>query len=211
MTTAARDLGIRAATKADADWVTIVLAEAFLHSPVGDWVIPDPTIRYRVYVDYFRIFVDHTLTHGTLDITADLTGAALWQPHPAPLREPVDYRHRLADACGPWLRRFDLIDDTLARHHPDTAHDYLMFLGVVPKRQGEGIGSALLRHHHALLDAENTPAYLEASTPRSRNLYGRHGYHGANPFHLPEDGPPMWPMWRDPRDTSRATAEAGRA
>lgn len=42
------------------------------------------------------------------------------------------------------------------------------------------------------------PVYLEASTPRNRALYERHGFrdHGE-PIPLP-DGPRLQPMWRTP-------------
>jgi hypothetical protein len=53
----------------------------------------------------------------------------------------------------------------------------------------------------AALDDSGRPAYLEASSPRARDLYLRHGYlpRPGTPFHLPDGGPPMWPMWREPR------------
>ena len=54
-----------------------------------------------------------------------------------------------------------------------------------------------MRHHHAWLDANGMPAYLEASSPRSRDLYAKHGYLAGEPFRVP-DGTPFWPMWREP-------------
>ena len=56
----------------------------------------------------------------------------------------------------------------------------------------------MLAHHHAALDQEVVPAYLEAADLRNRDLYLRHGYvdHGP-PIQLP-DGPRMYPMWRQP-------------
>jgi GNAT superfamily N-acetyltransferase len=74
-------------------------------------------------------------------------------------------------------------------------------LAVRPGQQGQGTGSMLLAAHHAALDRDRIPAYLEAASQRSRDLYLRHGYQpwpGA-PYHLPGGGPPMWPMWRDPQ------------
>ncbi len=52
-----------------------------------------------------------------------------------------------------------------------------------------------------MLDQHGTPAYLEAATQRTRGLYLRHGYvlQPGAPFCLPEDGPAMWPMWREPQ------------
>ena len=42
---------------------------------------------------------------------------------------------------------------------------------------------------------------LVAVSSGSRDLFHRHGYHvhGAGPIHLPDNGPPLWPMWRDPQ------------
>jgi GNAT superfamily N-acetyltransferase len=184
------------ATQDDASAVASVLTEAFLYSPVADWLIPDPDTRRRVYLDYFRLHVDHALDSGTVDVTADYTAAALW--HPNGLPDPAGYDERLAAVCGVWLRRFQVIDDLFTEHHPATPHHYLAFLGVVPNRQGEGIGSALLNRYHTNLDAQGMPAYLEASTPRSRDLYLRHGYTVRQHLQLPEEGPTMWPMWREP-------------
>ena len=42
-------------------------------------------------------------------------------------------------------------------------------------------------------------AYHEATTPRNRALYERHGYVHQGEFVLPDGGPPLWRMWRDPR------------
>ncbi|MHA6617430.1 hypothetical protein [Pseudonocardia sp. DLS-67] len=86
---------------------------------------------------------------------------------------------------------------TEARHPAGTAHLYLVFPGVVPEAQGRGPGGALLRRRLARADAEGLPAYLEASSQRSRAPYVRHGFRdlGAEPIRLP-DGPAIWPMWR---------------
>jgi hypothetical protein len=48
------------------------------------------------------------------------------------------------------------------------------------------------------LDAQRAPAYLEASTPRSRELYRRHGFEVTGEFNLPSGGPSVWQMWREP-------------
>jgi GNAT superfamily N-acetyltransferase len=73
-----------------------------------------------------------------------------------------------------------------------------VLLGTDPDRQGRGLGSLLLRQTLSELDWARTPAYLEASTPRSRALYLRHGFVVMNEIRLPGGGPPLWRMWRDP-------------
>jgi ribosomal protein S18 acetylase RimI-like enzyme len=72
-------------------------------------------------------------------------------------------------------------------------------IGVDPTGQGRGLGSALISHTLARADAEEMPAYLDATSERSVPLYERHGFEVTEEFHLPKGGPPLWRMWRDPQ------------
>jgi GNAT superfamily N-acetyltransferase len=98
---------------------------------------------------------------------------------------------------GPWIGRFEIFDAELDRHHPaGTAHHHLALMAVHPGHQRHGLGTALLRAHHATLDQQGIPAYLEAASARTRAWYARHGYSPAGPpIHLP-GGPAMHPMMR---------------
>lgn len=188
------------ATAADVEDVTAVIATAFHGLEPAGWLVPDEREREKIFRDYFRIFVQHAAEYGEIDLIDDGAGVAVWFPtlgEPAP--PPADYDERLAAICGEHAERFRTFDRLLDDHHPHDRHHYLAFLACAPERQNAGLGSTLLRHRHRLLDERQEPAYLEASRPRSRDLYLRHGYRlrGA-PYRLP-DGPPMWPMWRDPQ------------
>jgi hypothetical protein len=46
-------------------------------------------------------------------------------------------------------------------------------------------------------DRERMPAYLEATTPRGREMYARHGFAVTGEFEYP-NGPRQWLMWREP-------------
>ncbi|MCL1872086.1 MAG: GNAT family N-acetyltransferase [Promicromonosporaceae bacterium] len=60
---------------------------------------------------------------------------------------------------------------------PEDPHWYLADITVTPAAQGLGVGSALLRHRLASIDAgAPLPAFLEATTPGSRRLYERYGF-----------------------------------
>ena len=131
---------------------------------------------------------------------------------PAGMRQasPADYQARLAAATAPWTARFLAFDQALDRNHPaGIPHHHLAILAVRPDRQGQGTGTALLRAHHQVIDRDGgAPAYLEAADLRSCHLYERHGYvllPGA-PFRLPDGGPAMWPMWREPREAGHCEA-----
>src|SRR5204863_8595994 len=78
----------------------------------------------------------------------------------------------------------------LERRHPHRpASHYLTVMGVEPSAQGRGLGSALLQPVLGEADREGVPAYLEASTPRSRALYERNGFAVTGEVRLPRNGP----------------------
>jgi GNAT superfamily N-acetyltransferase len=139
---------------------------------------------------------------GLVFTTPGRTAVALWLQDEGGLAPPPGgYDERLAEVTGPRASRFRAFEATLDRHHPrGIAHRHLAILAVRPDRQGRGSGTALLRWGHELLDRDGSPAYLEASSPRARDLYLAHGYvpQPGTPFCLPGGGPPMWAMWREP-------------
>jgi ribosomal protein S18 acetylase RimI-like enzyme len=196
-----RDLPtIHRAVVTDADWISELIGTAFQPLPPARWLVPDPERRAHILPANFQIHVEYALLIGQVHVTADRAAAAVWLPRDSdrPLPEPLNYKQRLAVACGEATDRFLQLDELFDRHHPTEPHHHLAFLAVHPSRQRQGLGSSLLRQHHARLDAEGVAAYLEASSEENQNLYLRHGYAArGDAFHLP-DGTPMWPMWRNP-------------
>ncbi|MWJ86787.1 N-acetyltransferase, partial [Clavibacter michiganensis subsp. michiganensis] len=65
---------------------------------------------------------------------------------------------------------------TLDRARPGLPHWRLAEVGVGAAARGLGVGSALLAHGLARVDAEGSAAYLESSTERNRALYLRNGF-----------------------------------
>ncbi|GIH16079.1 GNAT family N-acetyltransferase [Rugosimonospora africana] len=199
---------IRTASVTDAATVAYVVATAFHSLDVCQWLIPDPRERAARLSDYFRIITDHAFRQGTVHVTTDLNAVAVWLSCPFP--DPAGYDTRLAAACGPWTARFQNLDEQMYQAHPHDRgpHDYLAFLAVMPSAQGKGLGSALVEHHHAGLDRQRRPAYLEASNARSRKLYDRAGYRDcAPPLDLPYQGESLFPMWREPARQSSPHAD----
>jgi ribosomal protein S18 acetylase RimI-like enzyme len=195
---ALRHMSIMRADHREAAAITDLITESVHHLAVAVWLVPVRAERRAVLRGRFEIQVEHALTYGEVHVTADRSAAAVWLPHDGdPLPEPVDHQRRLAQACGRWTERFEFLDRLRAAHHPDHPHHHLAYLVVHPDCQGEGLGSAVLRHHHARLDAEGMAAYVEAGNPPARDLFARHGYRSGPMFAVP-DGSPMWPMWRSP-------------
>ena len=191
------------ADASQAELVAGIVAESFTDIAPSKWLIPaDAAERTKVLQADFLIMVEHALVHGHVDLLVDHSAAAVWFPHAAvdEMPPPPDYDARLVAACGPHADRFRKLDVLFDASHPHgVEHQHLAFLAVLPASQGQGRGTVLLNRNHGLLDAAGVAGYLEASGPRARELYLRHGYRdrAGAPFHLP-GGPPMWPMWREP-------------
>jgi GNAT superfamily N-acetyltransferase len=67
-----------------------------------------------------------------------------------------------------------------------------MVVGVDPERQGQGVGSAIIREGLALADRESRPCYLETSEPRNLAFYQRLGFVVLQEAILGRGGPKAW-------------------
>jgi GNAT superfamily N-acetyltransferase len=61
-------------------------------------------------------------------------------------------------------------------------HFRLEFFGVVPERQGTGLGTALIDHGHRRADELGLSTYLETFADRNVRFYERRGYEVAREF-----------------------------
>lgn len=193
---------ITRAGRDDIERVAALIATAFCELEVTAWLVDDPADRQPVLAAHFAILLEHAADHGAI-LTAERHAAAVWYPRHTPPPDIPDYDQRLHAACSRYTPRFRQLDDALAQHHPKRPHHRLALLAAHPAHQHRGLGTALLTHYHQHLDNLQLPAYLEASSARSRSLYQRHGYRDYTPpITLPDHGPRLWPMWRPPAHTT---------
>ena len=194
---------VRPAATADLDPMADALAWSFHDDPVMAWLLGDDEDRtVRRLRRFFRMEGARHLQHPFVSTTDDHAGAAYWDP---PDRWKTPFRHmlRLAPfmtfALGHRIPRavrgLGIIEGAHARH---PAHYYLAVLGTRPERQGQGIGSALIRPVLDHCDEHGIGAYLESSKEQNIPFYRRHGFEVVEELHLPS-GPSIWPMWRDPQ------------
>ena len=154
---------IRDAETRDADDVVRVLVDAFMDDPVSRWLLPQRPQRESALPGFFRILVHSALVTGQIEITDDGAAVALWQPVEASVDATPD-EHLLEQVfglvCGhEATRRLVYLNQAGAQRHPrQESHDHLQFIAVHPDYPGRGVGSALLRHRLAGLDAGRTPA-----------------------------------------------------
>jgi GNAT superfamily N-acetyltransferase len=175
------------------------LTLAFATDPIMRWTWPDP-YRYATYWPKFAdAFGGRAFDQGTAYGLEDCVAVALWMPPGVGPDEAT-----VMELMGESLEEQTLAEvndlfDQMGRLHPTTEHWYLPLTGVDPVAQGRGLGSALLRHALANCDREGLPAYLEATTPRNRDLYERHGFNVVELIQA-ASSPPMWAMLRAPEE-----------
>lgn len=192
--------GVRAVRSEDLSAVRALLHAAFRTDPVSRWLFPEESHREATHPNLFGVFLSSAFTDGTAEMTEDGTGAALWFAVRDGDQVGGEEMARQLLTVDPGNERFAAMGAATAERHPHEDHAYLQAIAVAPDRQGNGAGSTLLRHGLARCDSAGLPAYLEASSERSRVLYERYGFEArGKPIELPEAGPTMWPMWRPVR------------
>ncbi len=178
-----------------------VLAAAFADDPVWRWLVPPGTQRARRLQRFFALEIAHVgLPDGAVWTTERLEGAALAMP-PGKWRMPIaqQVRHgpRFASVFGSRLPRALGLLTKLEAKHMREPHVYFPYIGVAPAAQGRGIGRALMEPALADADRQRLPAYLEASSPGSAQLYRRIGFLDLEEVRF-ASSPPLALMRRDP-------------
>ncbi len=194
---------VRPATPADIPAIAKMLVRAFDDDPVSNFMFAGRRRRHRGLHSFFTSQLrQQYVPNGHVYTTEDYSGAALWGPPDRARHEVLELLQLLPTA--PYLvstrthRALRLLFSVEALH-PAEPHWYLLTLGTSPERQGQGIGSALLRSRLAHIDELGEPAYLESSKERNVPLYARFGFEVIDHIRSRSGSPEMWRMWREPR------------
>ena len=189
---------IKTATESDEAGVIDVMVLAFGADPAARWTWPEP----HQYLAHFRGLVKalggQAFAHQSAYYLEGYGGAALWLP--PGVQPDEDALMALFQRTAPQQIQSDLakVFEKMGSFHPSESHWYLPFIGVDPALQGNGAGSALLKHGLIRCDRDNKPAYLESSTPRNIPLYQRHGFAVLGEIQV-GTSPTIFPMLRKPQ------------
>ncbi|MEO5987118.1 MAG: GNAT family N-acetyltransferase [Candidatus Limnocylindria bacterium] len=185
-----------------------VLSRAFIHDPYFAFLAAKaPERRQRMREGWRGI-----LRHGSAGLsetytTDEIEGVAIWLPprHRGPsIIDSLRMMPVMGRMAG-W-RRLRTVAAAMAaleerhRHHISADHFYLSALGVDPDRQGEGIGTALMRPVLDRCDRDRIPAYLETAAARNVLLYERLGFAVVEELTLPGTDVHGWLLLRPAPD-----------
>lgn len=189
---------IKKVASAEQDNAVGAIVKAFSTDRAARWMYPDSQQYREHFQSFVKAFAGSAFEHGSADIVDGYLAAALWLP---PGIHPDD------EVMGKLIRSTVLESDQanvfalfqeMDRYHPADPHWYLPMIGVDPAQQRKGYGSALLQHALARCDRENKLAYLESTSPRSVQLYQRHGFELLGTIQV-GTSPQLFPMLRKPR------------
>ena len=195
---------IRKMTGADVQPVARALARAFYDDPHFRWFVRDDAKRMGTLERGFATFIRRIWLRQDEGYTHErFIGAALWMPpntwHMGLLGQLLVLPAIVRSLGRDTPRLLKALAFVEKRHPREPGHWYLPAIGITPAWQGRGYGAALLQTGLGRCDSDRTPAYLEASSARSRALYERSGFEAVEECRYAQDGPPLWRMWRDPR------------
>jgi GNAT superfamily N-acetyltransferase len=188
---------LRRATVNDVSRLKRVYAEAFYRDPIIEWMIPDERSRLQRSRRFFAIELRHVaLARGAVWTTTELSGAAM-SVTPGAWRMPLRAFLLEGTTFGRWQLRAGRLAAAMQRRHPRQPSYYFRDIGVLPEKQGRGLGGALMRPTLERCDREGLPAYLEATSERSAALYERLGFQLTDELRV-GGSPPLWLMLRPP-------------
>lgn len=170
-------------------------AEAMLRWSFGEERFEERIRRHFTHYD------GETARRGWIRMAADGAGIAVWIPpgareeHEAIGPAPPGGE---AEILGDNAERHAAFWGWVGEHEPPEPLLYLSHIGVVPERQGEGLGSALMRDGLAPGDHHGVPTtWLETSRVDNVAYYERFGFRTVVDEDAPDGGPHIWFMRRD--------------
>jgi GNAT superfamily N-acetyltransferase len=185
-----------------ADTAVRILVDSFYRDPLWSWAMPDDDRRRAQHRAVWALFVEAAVPHSWVWLTGNGSATSLWIP--PGVSELTDeqaeqFEPMLVDLMGAGAARVLQAFDVLDQGHPhDEPHYYLSLLGTDPARLGHGYGLGLLAANLRRIDELGLPAYLEASNEANVPLYARYGFRPRARLVMPDDGPDVVTMWRDP-------------
>ncbi len=183
------------------------LGQAFFDYPLMVYAAQNDRRRLPAVTQLYGSILWDSLRWGEVHVTPDLSGICAWLPlensMPTFWRQVRSGMLQIPLRFGlSGFRKLSAYDEMARRLHHDHApmpHYYLSAIGVAPQRQGQGLGSALMRPMLERVDDEKRHCWLDTHHQQNVRLYERHGFGVARLAEVPGHPVPVWGMLRKPR------------
>jgi ribosomal protein S18 acetylase RimI-like enzyme len=197
--------------KDQAEAAAELLARAFQNDPLFSYFFPGPEERAKKLPALFSLMVHRGLSEGVATAASDrLEAISIW--FPPDKSEASEWSGITSGALGMAVEvglgavsrmwRFSRNAERVRGRRAPSDHWVLQTVGVDPKLQGKGYGSALLRSQLKILDRHDTPCYLDTQSERNVPFYERLGFRVAQRSTLAGTEIVSWAMVRKHRSRS---------
>jgi ribosomal protein S18 acetylase RimI-like enzyme len=195
---------IRTATPEDLATVVDTAARSLDAEAMLRWSFGEDRFEERVR-RHFTYMNGENVRRGWIRLAENGAGIAVWVPPDAGELEAIGPAPPGGEAeiLGDHAERHASFWEWVEAHEPHEPLLYLSHIGVVPERQGQGLGSALMRDGLARADGLGVPTWLETSRANNAAYYGSFGFHTVVDEDAPDGGPHIWFMRRDPAQDAR--------
>ncbi|MCH8685740.1 GNAT family N-acetyltransferase [Pedomonas mirosovicensis] len=198
---AAEPVIVRPAIPDDVEAAAATLSAAFADYP---WT--RHTVAADHHVERLRqlqlLFLSRiALPYGRVWVTDDCEAVAVWStPEGAAEvdRTFAELEAEFSKLAGDRAKAWEEAEAELAPFRPQEPVWLLATIGVDPSRQGQGLGTAVIRPGLKAAEAAGIPAYLETASLRNVAFYERLGFRVLAEVQLPANGPRTWCMMRRP-------------
>ncbi len=184
-----------------------VLGRAFTDDPLWAAIMPDGEARPARLTRMFSDLIKTMDAGQGVALIAEADSVALWLPPGRTIgiwqvikSGLAVIRSTLALPGADRKRMMKVMRqlDAKRKEHVPEPHWYLMALGTDPGRQGQGLGSALVRAGTRQADEATTLTYLETETEENVRYYEHLGFDVVEEVTAAGLDLPMWLMIRRP-------------
>jgi GNAT superfamily N-acetyltransferase len=191
---------IRQAQPQDRPGVVATVAAAFAQDPGWAFILGEE--YKRLVADFVGATFDVRVGGKNVWVTDDLAAVAMWDPPgksdaASGYAESVWARYR-AIAGEDASDRLARYKEAVAAAYPAEPYWYLGVLATDPKREREGLATAVLAPTLEEADRLGIACCLETSTEENRRFYERRGFEQAAEIIL-RGGPDTWWLRRGPK------------
>jgi ribosomal protein S18 acetylase RimI-like enzyme len=177
-----------------------VLGRSFVVEPMLLWSLGNHGDVAERFTRHFEYSLNDLIPLGLVWQAGAAEGVATWFPPDggATWKEMQKVDPRVEELTEDAGHRYTVFWDWVGSQIPQEPVWHLDAIAVDPDARGRGMGAALVEHGLALARADNVAAVLETGNPRNVSYYEKFGFRVVDQQEVPDAGPTVWFMRRDP-------------
>jgi ribosomal protein S18 acetylase RimI-like enzyme len=189
----------------DVEQAAELISQAFVDDPLCAFMLPLKRTRVKTLNKFFRAYGTVNIQNQRgFGVGEPLKGVAFWLE---PAKADISVNLKSLGLFIPLLFTFYPIGyfraqtiikqtDQLHQKYANESHYYLDNIGVLPREQGKGISSRLIRPFLDKADEEKVSVYTDTVTWKNVSLYEHFGFERVEECAIGKTGITVWALRR---------------